>query len=99
MPRRMSNTATTTTGLRDLLIEAELRKYGPGSRWHLPGHHYPVLEALRAREPVVVSSHRLGAVLSAAGLPHAQFSGRAECYFMLDGRGSLTEVELSDDAR
>lgn len=32
MPRRVSN--ANTRGLRDLLIEAELGKYGPGGRWH-----------------------------------------------------------------
>jgi len=93
MPRRMSNTTTTTTGLRDLLIEAELEKYGPGSRWHIPGRRYEVLEALRGGEVVVVSSHRLGAVLSEAGLPHSQFSGRPEVFFMLDERDQLTEVD------
>lgn len=93
MPRRIAN-ANTTGGLRALLIAIEERAYGPGGRWHIPGHRYEFLEALRAGGPVVVSSERIFTALSHAGLCDEEYcyGGRYfQTTFVLDERDQLRE--------
>jgi hypothetical protein len=81
--------------LRELLIAEELRAYGPGGRWHIPGHRYEFLEALQAGEPVGVPSEQLLKALSHAGLPNADYGYGGRYWsstFVLDERDQLTEV-------
>jgi hypothetical protein len=88
MPSRVSS-KTGAAGLRELLIAQQERAYGPGGRWHIPGHRYEFLEALRAGEPVMVSAAWLESVL-----PGRRFrSGRDDEYLELDEFDELREVD------
>jgi hypothetical protein len=90
MPRRIANTATVTSGLRELL----LAYFDPG-RWRIPGHFYPYEVALKSGGDVVVTSGRLANALERAGLPAGRFDndgpdgGRA---WLLGADDSLTEI-------
>jgi hypothetical protein len=96
MVRRLQN----NTGLRELLI-ADREYRLPGCLnpppWSAPrGWRDELLEALRAGQPVVVSSSVVMCALLHAGLPGDEYAFGGRYYkanFLLDERNQLTEVE------
>jgi hypothetical protein len=63
-------------------------------RWRIPGHVSEYEKALKAGDPVGVSSSALLRVLMHAGLPHGQFAyGGADWHktFVLDENDQLSE--------
>src|SRR4051812_42954254 len=101
MGRVRSGTARNVGGLRELLLDDHRRRTGPGSRWHIPDAPPDKYEeALTGGLPVVISSSIIMCVLMAAGLPHANFTGRGAHggrRWLLAPDGTLTEWTAADD--
>lgn len=89
--------------LRKLMIADQRKRFGPGSRWHLPGVPCESLDALESGEPVIASSEEIFSALFHAGLPHDDFVYGGKYFrgeFLLDTDGSITEyVEDDEGAR
>jgi hypothetical protein len=89
--RRRTQRADDT--LRQVLLKDHRKRFGPNSRWHIPGHVSEYEQALIAGDPIVVDSGTLMCALMHAGLPYEDYAFGG-CYyngqFLLAEDGTLS---------
>ena len=92
--RRVDNT------VRNLLLTEHRKRFGPGSRWHIPGKPPSEYEtALASGEAVLVDSSGLMCALMHANLPFDDYAYGGRYWgkqFLLDVDGTLTEWTPED---
>jgi hypothetical protein len=74
MGRRRSGALRTDDTLRLLLLKDHRLRFGPTSRWHIPGRVSEYEQALVAGEPLVVDSGTIMCALMHAGLPSDDYA-------------------------
>jgi hypothetical protein len=80
--------------LRQVLLNDNRKRFGPNSRWHIPGRVSEYEQALIAGDPVVIDDGTLMCALMHAGLPCDDYAFGGRYYgkqLLLAEDGSLSE--------
>jgi hypothetical protein len=93
-------TQRTDDTFRQLLLSDHRKRFGPASRWPLPGRVSEYERALVAGEPIVIDSGTIMCALMHAGLPSDEYAFGGPQWgkqWYLDVDGTLSEWTGPED--